>query len=185
MAFIDALQRLNSLKQRRVIRDYAIIGAVAATAYIEPMFTADLDVIVRVDSDEEYLQVFGRIAELSESLDGMHQVLCGVPVQMFPSTLMPLYHDAMEQAREVRIGNTRTRVATAEHLILLGLVANREQDHIRIRRILRHADSGRLSKLFERFDDGEKTLAARFENLRGISVPREGEMAPPAGADEL
>ena len=185
MAFIDALRRLNKLKQRRVIRDYAIIGAVAATAYIEPMFTADLDVIVRVESDEEYRQVFGRIAEHSETLEGMHQVLGGVPVQIFPSTLMPLYHDAMEQAREVRVGKARTKVATAEHLILLGLVANREQDHIRIRRILRHTDSERLGELLERFDDGEKTLTVRLENLWGTSVPREGEMAPSAGADEF
>ena len=185
MAFIDALQELNGLKRRRAIRDYAVIGAVGATVYIEPMFTADLDVIVRVDSDEEYLQAFFRIAEQAESQEGMHHYLGGVPVQIFPSTLMPLYHDAMEQAREVRVGNVRTKVATAEHLILLSLLANREQDHIRIRRILRHTDSERLSELFERFDDAEKNLAARFENLRGTSVPREGEMASPPRTDEL
>lgn len=185
MAFTDAIQALNVLKQRRVIRDYAIIGAVAATAYMEPMSTADLDVIVTVETDEEYLRTFGLIAENAEGQEGMHHVIGGVPVQVFPSTLMPLYRDTSENARKVRIGNMRAKVATAEHLILLGLLANREQDHFRIRRLLRNADPEQLSGLLERFDDAEKTLAARLENLRGTSVPREGEVAPPTRADEL
>ncbi len=185
MAFTDALHTLNVLKQRRVIRDYAIIGAVAATAYMEPMSTADLDVIVLVDTDEEYLHTFGLIAEHSEGQEGMHHVLGGVPVQVFPSTLMPLYRDTLENARKVRIGNLRAKVATPEHLILLALLANREQDQFRIRRLLRDADSEQLRELSERFDDAEETLAARLQNLRGTSVPREGEVASPPGADEL
>ena len=185
MAFIDALQALNRLKQRRAIRDYAVIGAVAAARYIEPMSTADLDVIVLVDTDEEYLRAFGAISEYSEGQDGMHHILGGVPVQVFPSSLIPLYHDTLAQAQQTRVGSVRTKVATAEHLILLGLLANREQDHFRIRRLLRHAHLERIGALLERYDDEENTLAARLEDLRGTSVPREGEMAPPPRADEL
>ena len=64
MSFTDAFRVLNGFKRRRIIRDYVVIGAVAATAYMEPIFTEDIDIIVLVDSDEEYLSTFRRIAVL-------------------------------------------------------------------------------------------------------------------------
>ena len=70
MAFIDAISVLNELKQRRVVRDYAVIGAVAATAYMEAMSTAGLDVIILADTDEEYIQTFGIISERLSDLLG-------------------------------------------------------------------------------------------------------------------
>ena len=185
MAFIDALRALNVLKRHQVVRDYVIIGAVAATAYMEPMSTADLDVIALVDTDEEYVHTLGLVAEHAEAQDGLHYVLGGVPVQVFPSTVMPLYRDTLQQARKTRIGNLRVKVATPEHLILLGLLANREQDRFRVRHLLREADPEQLGGLLKRFDDAENVLAARLENLRGTSIPREGEVASPPGADEL
>ena len=185
MAFIDAVAALNDFKRRRVIRDYAIIGAVAATAYMEPIFTEDIDVVILVDSDEEYLQTYGIIAGQAENQEGMHQVLGGVPVQLFPSTVMPLYRDAVEQARKVRINNMRAKVATAEHLILLYLTANRQRDRLRVSYLIEDADETRVHSLLERFDDQQKTLADRLQSLRGISVPREREMASPPEANEL
>ena len=185
MSFTDALRALNGLKRRKVIRDYVVIGAVAATTYMEPVFTEDIDVIVLVDTDEEYRSTFGAISKVAEAQDGMHQVLGGVPVQLFPSTIMPLYRDTIEGARQVRAGNLRVKIASAEHLILLYLLAFRDRDHFRVRYLLRNIDEGRLQNLLERFDDGEGTLARRLQDLRGTSIPREREMAPPPGADEL
>ena len=185
MSFTDALRALNGLKRRKVIRDYVVIGAVAATTYMEPVFTEDIDVIVLVDSDEEYRNTFGAISKVAEAQDGMHQVLGGVPVQLFPSTIMPLYRDTLEGARQVRVGNLRVKIASAEHLILLYLLAFRERDHLRVRYLLRNIDEDRLRHLLERFDDGEGTLAHRLQGLRGTSIPREGEMAPPPGTDEF
>lgn len=185
MAFVDAISALNGLKRRRVIRDYAIIGAVAATAYMEPMFTEDIDVVILVDNDEEYLRAYGVITEQAEAQEGMHHILEGVPIQLFPSTIMPLYRDAVEQANKVRIDNVRAKVATAEHLILLYLIANRPRDRLRIGYLIEDADESKLQSLMERFDDPQKTLAGRLQSLRGFSVPRKGEMASPPETDEL
>lgn len=184
MAFIDAVAALNKFKRRRIIRDYAIIGAVAATAYMEPVFTEDIDVVILADSDEEYLRAYGAIAAESETMDGMHHILGGVPVQIFPSTVMPLYRDAVEQAKKVRIDSIRAKVATAEHLILLYLTANRPRDRLRVGYLLEEADESRLQSLLERFDDSQKTLAVRLRSLRGSSVPRKGAMASPPEAHE-
>ena len=174
MSFTEAFRALNGLKRRKVIRDYVVIGAVAATTYMEPVFTEDIDVIVLVDTDEEYRSTFLAISRHAEAQDGMHQVLGGVPVQLFPSTTMPLYRDTLEGARQVRVGNLRVKFASAEHLIILYLLAFRERDHLRIRSLLRNIDEGQLRYLLERFDDGEGTLTGRLQGLRGTSVPREG-----------
>ena len=184
MAFIDAVAALNKFKRRRIIRDYAIIGAVAATAYMEPVFTEDIDVVILADSDEEYLRAYGAIAAESETMDGMHHILGGVPVRLYPSTVMPLCRDAVEQAIKVRIDNIRAKVATAEHLILLYLTANRPRDRLRVGYLLEDADESRLQFLLERFDDSQKTLAVRLRSLRGSSVPRKGAMASPPEAHE-
>ena len=184
MSFTEAFKALNGLKRRKVIRDYVVIGAVAATNYMEPVFTEDIDVVVLVDTDEEYRSTFTAISRHAEAQDGMHQVLGGVPVQLFPSTTMPLYRDTLEGARSVRLGNLRVKFASAEHLILLYLLAFRERDQIRVRYLLGSIDEHRLQRLLERFDDEENTLAGRLEGLRGTSVPREGEMAPPQSEDE-
>ncbi|MBI4282019.1 MAG: hypothetical protein HY672_00830 [Chloroflexi bacterium] len=166
MAFTDAVRALNALKRRRAIRDYAIIGAVAATAYMEPIFTEDMDIIVLVDTDEEYLRTFRRVAEFAEGQQGMHYTLGGVPVQMFPTTTKPLYRATLEGARPARIGGLRVKVASLEHLILLYLEAFRDKDHFRIRRLLPAADMGQLYALLGEFDDEEGTLARRLQALR-------------------
>ena len=184
MSFTDAFRALNALKRRRIIRDYAVMGAVAATAYMEPMATEDLDVIILVDTDEEYLRVFNSVAANAEGQEGMHYVLGGVPVQMFPSTIMPLYRDTVAAATQVRIGGLRVNFASIEHLILLYLEAFREKDQYRVRILDRLADAAKLNALLQRFDDAEEKLTRRLQELRGISVPREGEVAPQQGEDE-
>ena len=90
MAFSDAIRILNSLRRRRVLKSYVLIGAVGATAYMEPVSTEDLDIIVLVDTDEEYLEVFRRLGTFAEGHEGMHHILGGVPVQIFPTTIKPL-----------------------------------------------------------------------------------------------
>jgi hypothetical protein len=82
MGFEDAIRRLNQLKQQGVIRDYALIGAVAATYYGEPIATEDLDIVILVDSDQEYIETYRKIGQAADRLEGMHYVLAGVPVQV-------------------------------------------------------------------------------------------------------
>ena len=165
MSFASAIRSLNALKRRRVIRDYVVIGAVAATAYMEPVFTEDLDVVVLVDTDDEYRQVFQRVAEHAEGREGMHYVFSGIPVQMFPSTTKPLYRETLEKAHPARVGGLRVKVASPEHLALLYLEAFRDKDRLRITRLLGVVDRGLLDTLLGGFDDERGTLARRLQAL--------------------
>ena len=58
---------------------------------MEAIFTEDIDVIILVDSDEEYLRTFRRVGESAEGQDGVHHIIGGIPVQMFPSNTKPLF----------------------------------------------------------------------------------------------
>lgn len=166
MSFEDAVRQLNQWKKQGVLRDYVLFGAVAATAYMEPVFTEDLDVIVLVDSDSEYLSLFRTVAQLAQGQEGMHYLIGGVPVQMFPTTTLPLYRDTLDTAQKTRIGDVRVKVPSREHLMLLYLQAFRAKDHFRVLQLLENADERKLNTLLERFDDKAHTLARRLQNLR-------------------
>ena len=166
MSFVDAFRRLNQLKRRRLIRDYAVVGAVAAAAYVEPVFTEDVDVVVLVDTDDEFWATYRRVGEAAEGLEGMYHILGGRPVQMFPTT-KPIYRDALANARQTRIGNVRVKVASPEHLVVLALEAFRYKDKLRIAELLATptTDLGAIWKLIEEFDDEDRTLAGRFRSV--------------------
>ncbi|MCI0440415.1 MAG: nucleotidyltransferase [Chloroflexi bacterium] len=177
MPLIDVFRALNKLKQRRVVRDWALIGSVAATTYLGPINTLDVDVVVLVESDEEWYRALQGVQDLTGAhWDGLYQVVAGVPVQVLPSNMNLLYEDAVRGAHLRRAGNVRIRVASPEHLIVLALVAFRpEKDWGRILALRAHADEKKLKGLLERFDDEKGTLAARLARLSGEGYPREGE----------
>ena len=54
----ETLKVLNELKEKGLIEDYAIGGAIAALRWIEPFFTQDLDVFILLkDGDEKKKEV--------------------------------------------------------------------------------------------------------------------------------
>ena len=167
MSFADALSRLNELKERGLIRDYAVIGAVAATAYVEPVLTQDVDVVVLVDSDNEFWETYRLVGEAAEGIEGMHHILGGRPVQMFPSTIKPIYRDTLAESKQTRIGDAMVKVASPEHLVALALEAFRYKDKLRIAELLGLPETDReaIWKLIREFDDEDGTLAERFRSF--------------------
>ena len=167
MSFVDAFRRLNQLKRRRLIRDYAVVDAVAAAAYVEPVLTEDVDIVVLVDTDDEFREAYRRVGEAAEGLEGMHHILGGRPVQMFPSTIKPIYRDALAKARQSRIGNVRVKVASPEHLVVLALEAFRYKDKLRIAELLAlpTIDAAAIWRLIEEFDDEHRILAGRLRSV--------------------
>jgi hypothetical protein len=169
MSIEGAIRKLNHLKQRHALRDYALFGAVATFAYMEPTVTRDVDVLVLVDADEEFWSVYRRVRGIGEGVVQDAILLDGTPVQLFPTTLGSLHRDAVLQGKRVRIGPVRTKVVPVEHLVLLLLQAYRPKDRIRVVELLPVANEPVLQDLFQRFDDEQKTLAKRFQTLRRVS----------------
>lgn len=47
----ETLRVLNELKERGLIKDYAIGGGIAALRWVEPFFTQDLDIFVLLEQE--------------------------------------------------------------------------------------------------------------------------------------
>ncbi len=169
LTITDVFRAVNKLKQRRVVRDWALIGSVAATLYVGPINTLDIDIMVLVDSDADWLEATRQFGELTNAhWEGLFQSVDGLLIQILPANMSPLYEDAVRMARIFRSGSVRIRAASPEHLIVMGLVAFRpNKDLVRIPLLLEHADRRRLRSLVRRFDDVEGTLSKRFAQFTG------------------
>lgn len=110
------LSVINKMEKEGIIGRYAIGGAVAATKYIEPVQTFDLDIflifplsksgLISMSPVYDYLSRLGYTAE--EEVINIE----GWPVQFLP-VYNPLTEEAMEKVIEVEFGETPTRVFSA------------------------------------------------------------------------
>lgn len=169
----NTLQVLNELKEKGLIIDYAIGGAIAALRWTEPFFTEDLDVFIVVEQEagKKGLIVLSPIYEYLKSKGylwkGRWVIIEGVPVDIFPAD--PLEKEAIEQAEEVEYEGVRTKVITPEYLIASFLRAGRDKDWRKIHTLLEQCeiDRERLQRilsqygLYERFRDFEERRYGR------------------------
>jgi len=161
------LEVINELKQRGLIKDYAIGGAVAALKWTEPFFTRDLDLFIIPEKvvGKEELVFFSPIYEYLkkkgyDTWTGQWLTIEGVPVEFIPAE--GVAEEAVENAVETSFEGVTTRVISAEYLIALFLKALREKDKIKIRMLLEQTTINmeqlrdilmrhRLSEKFEMF----------------------------------
>ncbi len=163
----EALRALNELKEKGLIRDYAIGGAIAALRWTEPFFTQDLDVFIvpSGESSGEKLIVLSPIYEYLArqgcQWQGHWLVIGGIPVDIFPAD--PLEEEAIREAAPVEYEGIPTRVITPEYLIPLFLRAGRDKDVRKARMLLEQADVGRekMEGVLVRYG-----LYERFQQLR-------------------
>jgi len=124
------------MRSEGIIADYAIGGAVAATFYLEPSATVDLDIFVLLPSAPgssllslapiyDYLKLQGCSAE------GEHILIGDWPVQFLPANT-PLEEEALAQAVATEIEGVPTHVMKAEHLVAIALRTGRSKDYARI-----------------------------------------------------
>jgi hypothetical protein len=126
---------LNQLEHEGIIGHYAIGGAVAATRYIEPIQTYDLDIFVMLPVLPSGLisltGVYERLEQLGYSAQGESVVIEDWPVQFLPVFNL-LTDEALAQALEVKFGSTATRVLSAEYLAAIMLDTGRSKDYARL-----------------------------------------------------
>lgn len=162
----EALRILNELREKGLIKDYAIGGAIATLRWTEPFFTQDLDVFVVVEASREGLILLTPIYEYFQNRGHLWRghwiVVDGVPVDLFPAG--PLETEAIEEAVETEYAGIRTKVMTPEYLIALFVRAGREKDRLKVRMLLEQAsvDRERLTAILERYG-----LLENFRNIAG------------------
>jgi len=126
---------INQLEQEGIIGRYAIGGAVAATRYIEPVQTYDLDIFVVLPVSPSGListtPIYAYLTQRGYTPQGECIVIEGWPVQFLP-VYNKLTEEALAQAIDVEFGSMPTRVLSAEHLAAIMLQTGRPKDHARL-----------------------------------------------------
>ena len=154
---------MNELKERGLIKDYAIGGAIAALRWTEPFFTVDLDVfiILEEEADERGLIVLSPIYEYLKERGyvwkGHWIMIEGIPVDIFPAD--PLEKEAIAEAEEIEYEGVNTKVLTPEYLIALFARAGREKDKRKISLLLEQAevDRQKLERILDRYGLSERS----------------------------
>jgi len=142
MSIRDVIATLNQMEADRVIEPYAIGGAVAATFYLEPVATLDVDVFVAFGAEPA--------------------MIGGWPVQFLPPAT-PLVEEALAHARKIDVDGVPARVFSAEHLAAIALQTGRAKDKARLLQFLEEGalDGPRFQEIVQRY--GLVDAWTRFE----------------------
>ena len=152
LALKDVFRGLEAARRDGVIDRYAIGGAVAATFYVEPSATEDVDVFatlrgqsasgpVTLEPIHRYFMAQGA------RIEGEHLVIADWPVQFLPATT-PLVDQALEEALRFEVEGQPVSVFAQEHLAAIALETGRLKDKVRLAQLLQSATFNRA-----RFDD--------------------------------
>ncbi len=146
MSMRKAIEAVTKLAERGVLSDYAITGAVAALAYVEPMLTQDLDILVSVtdfDQRPSGLVLLGPIEQALAEMGYAERSDVGVVVEGWPVQFIPVASDldaeCLHAAREIEIAGDpplRARIVKAEHVVAKAISVGRLKDLARVETFL-------------------------------------------------
>ena len=113
----------------------------AATFYVEPVLTFDLDVFIVVE-DKESLAVLAPIYSVLKDMGFEAKGECvdihGTPVQFLP-VFSRLLEDALSEAVDTDYDGIPTRVLSVEYLLAICVHTGRTKDRDRVRLIMEEA----------------------------------------------
>ncbi len=147
MDFQTVFAELEAAREAGVISTYALGGAVAATFYIEPAATEDIDVFVVLEPGPGRLivtleSVFEFLTARGATIQGEHIVIGRWPVQFLPAS-SPLQLDALRAACSVDVEGQSVSVLSAEYLAAIALDTARPKDKVRLQQFLEWAGFNR------------------------------------------
>lgn len=126
---------LQQLVRAGTLQAYAVGGGVAATFYVEPVLTYDLDVFVVLAPAEGLLvslaPLYEKLRELDFQAEAEHVVVDGMPVQFIPA-YNALVEEAVAEARDLSYSGIVVKVVRPEHLLAIMVQTGRPKDHARI-----------------------------------------------------
>ena len=165
MALKDVLITLNNLVEVGIIKDYAIGGGYAVMYYDIPITTYDLDVLVMLQSDDDFHRLYDYFRENGAKIEDVYIFIDDMPVQFLPNYISPLCNSAIEEANEIEFDGIRSKIVTIEYLIALLLTSFRPKDRIRIQGLLYKADKNILIDIIKGFDNDKCQLFERYKRI--------------------
>ena len=162
------LDVLNKLLREKIIKDYAIGGAMGAMFYAEAVTTMDLDIFVLFPDEDSLIpltNVYEKLKELGY-LPDLQERECvnieGTPVQFLPA-YDDLLQEALAFARVFDYEGVSTKVMLAEYLALICVKTGRMKDKLRVQ-MLMTSDGFSMKKFMELL--AKFKLTERFESWK-------------------
>jgi hypothetical protein len=153
---------INEMRDAGVIGKYTIGGAVAATFYIEPTSTYDIDIFIPFEnlpgsSIASPGKIYDYLLPRGYKTQGAHFFIGGWQVQFLPAD-DDLYKEALLKSVETQVGGVKTWVMTAEHLMAIALRTGRGKDLIRLEQFVKHNvyNTNELNQILARHNLVEK-----------------------------
>jgi hypothetical protein len=167
MKIQEVISAVNQMQADGVIDCYAIGGAVAATFYLEPVATLDVNIFVTFQPEPGSIlispqAIFDYLKARGGTMEGEYVFIGGWPVQFLPPT-GPLVEEALTQAMTPDVDGTSARVFTAEHLAAIALQTGRAKDKARRLQFIEEGalDAERFQQILARHD-----LVARWHQFQ-------------------
>jgi hypothetical protein len=134
----------NSLREARLIEDYALGGALAAIRYTEPFTTYDADIFfIPVDPglSAGIPAIYAHLQQLGHTIDREHTLIRDFPVQWLGTA--GLTEEAVREAQPIEFESIAGRIMRAEHLIAIAASIGRLKDRARIEQMLEQTELDR------------------------------------------
>ena len=151
----DVLRAANDLVAARLIKDYALGGALAAIYYVEPFTTYDADIIF-IAAEEGLTAgipaIYSYLQERGWRVEREHLLVKGFPVQFLAAA--GLTEEAVREARVIEYAGVQAKVFRPEHIIAIAASVGRHKDLARIEQLLEQAeiDRTRLDNILRRYN---------------------------------
>ena len=133
---------LNELEAAGLVERYAIGGAMAGFFYAEAVITEDLDAFVLFKTNDSLITltpIYDFLKQRGATEEREHLWLAGTLVQLIPA-YDAITEEAVREAVEKTVGQTKTRVMRVEHLIAIALKTGRAKDSARVALLLEEAE---------------------------------------------
>lgn len=151
-------EMINRMRDEGVIDRYALGGAVAATFYLEPFATLDIDIFISFPnvapgSLVSLDRIYSYLAKLGYRPSAEHIEVEGWSVQFLPADDL-LYDEALNESIETDLDGVTIRIMTAEHLVAIALRTGRSKDFARISQFMGEKvfDSARLERILTKHE---------------------------------
>jgi hypothetical protein len=167
MSFQGAIAAINELKKEKIISDYAIYGGYAITYYLEPAYTYDLDIIILVNSQEDFHRLYEHFRKKGNKIENIYIFIDDMPVQFFPGYGSDLYEKAVKNARKITVKGLPSKVISIEYLIATLLKSFRPKDKMRIAELLGKSDIKALREILRKHDNKKDRLQIKLEKILG------------------
>jgi hypothetical protein len=151
----DVLRAANELVSARLIKDYALGGALATIYYTEPFTTYDADIIF-VASDKTLSAgipaIYSHLQSKGWRVEREHVLMKDFPVQFLAAS--GLTEEAVRNANKIEYKGVPAKVFRPEYIVAIAASVGRYKDLARIEQLLEQTkiDKALLDDILHRYN---------------------------------